>query len=145
MLHVQSKKPTIYRATILRLKPGDARITELPDWSERFNGSVGAGQRQIEEGLTLPKGGVIVLSKKNTESSGSPVHFLLSTGTVENVVMDKGKDIPSPSDESPRGPFRRRKSAWRSLQTKIGGFMAFNKGRIPDNAKNEDARCVCLW
>ena len=138
LLPVQSKK--LYKATILRLNPGDSRIKELPDWSERFNGSVGAGQKQIEEGLTLPKGGVIVLSKKSTETSGSAVHFLLSTGTVENVVTDKGKDVVS--DDSPRLTVTRRKSAWQSLRTKLGGVIALKKAKSPVNAKNDDTKCV---
>ena len=100
----------MYKATILRLKPGDSRIEMLPDWSEQFNGSVGTAKTKIEkEGLTLPRGGVIVLSKKSTKTNGAPVHFLLSTGTIANVVTGSNMLQEHP-------PLQRRKSAWKKFR-----------------------------
>ena len=129
LVFIQPKKRTLYKTTILRLEPGDERIKQLPDWSDKFNGSVGTGQSEIENGLAVPKGGVIVLSKKNTKTSGSPVHFLLSTG--QQVVATKTREVTSAVDFEipPAGQPRRKKSAWQSLQAKFGGLIAFNKGK----------------
>ena len=126
----------MYKATILRLKEDDPRIKELPDWSEKFNGSVGAAQKRIENGLILPKGGVIVLSTKST------AHFLLSTGAIAQVVAAKtraftniGDDISLPS-KSQTVTGSRRKSAWQTIQAKFGFGKSKPKQKIAANPKS---------
>merc|ERR1712032_941189 len=80
------------------------------------------GKTKIEkEGLTLPRGGVIVLSKKSTKTNGAPVHFLLSTGTISNVVTVKTREVSSIALSGSnmlqeRPPLQRRKSAWKKFR-----------------------------
>ena len=61
---------------------------QLPDYTEKFGGSISTAMKKLGAGMILPESGVLCRSARTSKETGHDVFFFLSTETSNK---DTGK------------------------------------------------------